>query len=293
MNKAPSVANRAGPLYRKAVRPASPLFALAALLAACAAPLPPASLAPPLSYPPAARQRMLAIAEAEWRDWGAIEVIGWARLPPGRESAPANFPRVLAYWASVPEGPAVIAGQRQAYAATLAGAAAAALWSEPPWSAAFVSHVLRAAGVDAAEFPPTAAHATYIDALVAQALAFPDRAPFVPHAPSARAASPGDLLCADRSARPLADWMARLAEAGRFRPMHCNIVVAAPTGAVLAIGGNVGDAVVRRRFPADAAGIVQPAPAGEPPFVLLLENRLGRLPPWDVASQAEFTMTEP
>lgn len=271
------------------MRCASLIIVVGALLAACAAPAPPAAIAPPLSYPPAARQRLLSIATSEWRDWGAIDVVGWSRLPPGRESDPANFPRVLAYWASVPEGPAVIAAQRRGYAATLAGRPAAALWSEPAWSAAFISHVLRAAGVDAPEFPPTAAHAFYIDALLAQALAFPDQAPFVPHAPAARAAAPGDLLCADRSGSPLPHWTARLAEVGRFRPMHCDIVVAIIPGAVLAVGGNVGDAVVRRRFPADAAGTVWPAPAGEPPFVLLLENRLGRLSPWN----AEFMLTEP
>jgi len=251
------------------------------LVAACAAPRPPAFIAPPVSYPPAARQRLLAIAVAEWRDWGAIDVTGWARPPSGGESAPANFPRVLAYWSSVPEGPAIIARERAAYAKTLAGKTAPPLWSEAPWSAAFISYVVRAAGVDAAEFPPAAAHATYIDALLAQALAFPDQAPFVPHAPGERSATPGDLLCADRSALPLPHWTARLAETGRFRPMHCDFVTGRADREVLAIGGNLGDAVVRRRFAADVAGIVQSAPPGEPRFVLLLENRLGRLPPWN------------
>lgn len=269
---------------------ASPLIVLCALLAACATPTPPpAAMAPPLLYPPAARQRMLDIALAEWRDWGALDLVGWERLPPGRESDPANFPRLVAYWASVREGPAVIARQRALYSGLIEAGVPAALWADPPWSAAFVSHVLRAAGVDAAEFPPAAAHATYIDAQLALALAFPGRAPFVPHAPEARAPTAGDLLCADRSTVPLAHWTARLAEAGRFRPMHCDIVVATPAGEVLAVGGNVGDAVVRRRFPADAAGVVRPAPAGEPPFVLLLENRLGRLAPW----RTEFTLTGP
>jgi len=265
------------------------LFTTGLSLAACAAPRPPVFVTPPLSYPPAARERLLAVAVAEWRDWGAIDVAGWARLPSGGEAAPANFPRVLAYWSSVPEGPAIIARERAAYTATLAGGAAAPLWSEVPWSAAFVSHVVRTAGIDAAEFPPTAAHVTYIDALLAQALAFPDQAPFVPHAPGERPAAPGDLLCADRSALALPHWTARLAETGRFRPMHCDIVTGRAGRQALAIGGNVADAVVRRRFPTDDAGIVLPAPPGEPRFVLLLENRLGRLPPWN----AELTLTDP
>lgn len=257
------------------------VLAMAIEAAACTAPTPSPKPLVPIAYPQAARERFVALALAEWRDWGEVDVAGWATLPPGRESRPENFPRVLAYWAAVPEGPAVIARERSEFVALSTGLVPTRpLWQEPPWSAAFVSYLARNAGIDRPEFPPAAAHSTYVDALIGQALAFPDGAPFVPHAPAARSAAVGDLLCADRAPVPLPHWTARLAEAGRFRPMHCDVVVAAGPGEVAAIGGNVGDAVVRRRFPADAAGIVHPAPAGMPPFVLLLQNRLGRLPPW-------------
>ena len=237
---------------------------------------------------------MLRIATAEWEEWGRLIVEGWdRRFARGAEAAPENFARVLAYWAAVPEGPEVIARHRALYAALLeamggAGAPQPALplWAYPPWSAAFVSYVARAAGVDAAEFPPSAAHAFYIDRLLAHAVAYPAAAPFVPREPEAHAPRPGDLVCADRSSTPLPHWTARLAEAGEFRPMHCDIVVAAGAGAVEAVGGNVGDAVTKRRFPADAAGRLLPAPFGEAPFVVVLENRLGRLPPWDPAAPA-------
>ncbi|MFC7689702.1 DUF2272 domain-containing protein [Paeniroseomonas aquatica] len=53
---------------------------------------------------------------------------------------------------------------------------------------------------------------------------------------------PGDLLCADRGPAPIRDWRQRAADAGRFRPMHCDIVVAAGPGAVEAVGGNVSTA---------------------------------------------------
>ena len=253
-------------------------------LAACAAPPRPA--VPPLAYPPAARERMVRLALAEWVDWGST--VTSPGTPPGQrpastqaESDPANFPRVLAYWRAVPEDEGAIATNRRLYAAALAGApGGAALWREPFWSAAFISWVMAAAGVDRREFPPSAAHADYVDALIRDALAFPATAPFLPRGPAEMAPRPGDLLCADRSPAPIRDWRRRAADAGRFRPMHCDIVVAAGPGAVEVVGGNVLDSVTRTRFAADSYGTLLPRPAGEPVWFVLFENRLGRLPPW-------------
>lgn len=249
---------------------------------------------------------MLRIAVGEWIEWGrqradpvapgriGEEAAGGAE-PNGAESAPVNFPRLVAYWRAVPEDEGAVARNRARYRAALAAAGSALLpaggdapppaesvrpWAEPPWSAAFISYVMRAAGVDRREFPPSAAHATYIDALIADAEAFPALAPFLPHVPDAYAPRPGDLVCADRSPQPLAHWRDRAAERGRFRPMHCDIVVGAAPGAVEAIGGNVRDAVTLTRFPTDARGVLLPLPPGAPVWFAVFENRLGRLPPW-------------
>jgi hypothetical protein len=219
---------------------------------------------------------MLRIATAEWAEWGRQDA---AATPPALESDPANFPRVLAYWRAVPEGVAPIARNRALYRQ-----GSAALWREPAWSAAFISFVMRGAGVDGREFPSSAAHAFYLDGLIADATRFPAVAPFVPHDVAERAPQPGDLVCADRSPRPLASWRDRLAETGRFRPMHCDIVVRVAPGVVEAVGGNIRDAVTLSRFPADPAGRLLPRPAGEPTWFAVLENRLGRLPPWSSPS---------
>lgn len=277
------------------VRSRRPISVLLLLVAACAAPPPPQPL---LSYPPAARDRMLRIVLAEWQDWGDLRATAETRLDAqladaqlaatsrvaGRpESDPANFPRILAYWRAVPDDEGAVVRNRALYAAALAGeASGAALWQSPFWSAAFISYVMRSAGIDATEFPPAAAHATYVDALIGNASRFPATAPFLPHAPAERAPQPGDLVCADRGANPIADWHARAADAGRFRPMHCDIVVAGGPGGVEAIGGNVRDAVTRTRFPADGSGYLLPALPGAPVWFVVFENRLGRLPPWDV-----------
>jgi hypothetical protein len=250
---------------------------LLALLAACAPPAPPPE--PPLSYPPAARERMLRIAVAEWEEWGRQHSDA---APDAQESDAASFPRVLAYWRAVPEGEAAIARNR-----ALFRTGSAALWREPAWSAAFISFVLRSAGVDRREFPPSAAHAFYLDALIEDAARFPATAPFIPHDPAARAPRLGDLVCADRSTRPIRSWRERLPERGRFRPTHCDIVVRVAPGVVEAIGGNIRDAVTLSRFPADAAGLLLPRPSSEPTWFAVLENRLGRLPPWSSPSRNE------
>jgi hypothetical protein len=245
---------------------------VALLVCACAAPVPAPMVEPPLAYPPAARERMLRIALAEWEEWGAQSSDA---APQGAESDAAGFPRVLAYWRAVPEGAGPIARNRARFRA-----GSADLWREPAWSAAFISFVLRSAGVDAREFPPSAAHAFYLDALLLDAQRFPATAPFVPHDVAARAPRVGDLVCADRSAAPIASWRQRANDDGRFRPMHCDIVVRTAPGRVEAVGGNVRDAVTLSVFATDAQGRLLPRPRGEPRFFAVFENRLGRLPPW-------------
>ncbi len=260
------------------------------LLAACTTVPPAPQPGPPMAYPPSVRDRILGIAAAEWREWGGLvqddvarglALGGTARAPlPARlESRPDNTPRLIAYWRSVPRDEGAIARNRPLFAADPA-APPPGLWAEPAWSAAFISYVMLRAGVDTAEFPPDASHARYLDALTDTAAAWPGQAPFLPLSPALAAPAPGDLVCTDRSATPLPDWAARAAEAGRFRPMHCDLVLAVAPGIVAAVGGNVADAVVLTRYAADDRGLLLPRQAGAAPFVVLMRNRLGQLPPF-------------
>ncbi|HEY4253073.1 MAG TPA: DUF2272 domain-containing protein [Roseomonas sp.] len=241
-------------------------------LAGCA--VPPTAREPPLSYPPSARDRMIRIAIAEWEDWGRLTP---ETVPPRAEGQTANFPRVMAYWRALDPGAdaGAIALNRARYAN-----GAGDVWDDPPWSAAFISFVMRSAGVDAREFPPSASHSSYVDAMIRDAREFPDRAPFIPHDPAERAPETGDMICADRSRHPIADWRERAADAGRFRPMHCDIVVATGPGRVETIGGNLRDAVTRVTLPVDASGRLVLVPGANPRIFAIFENRLGRLPPW-------------
>jgi hypothetical protein len=232
------------------------------------------------------RGHLTRVALTEWQRWGRLTVDGWPEALP-QPAAPGNYSTILTYWETVPEGPAVIRRHQDTHDALLAGLTetlpdgaappglpAISLWAYPAWSAAFISYVMNRAGVPGYVFPPSAAHSIYIDALLAAANGNPADAAFRPHDLAEYAPRPGDLICADRSATPLYNWRDRLAEAGEFRPMHCDVVVAAGSGLVQAIGGNVLDAVVLRRFPADPAGHALPPPWDKAPFFVVFENRL-------------------
>jgi hypothetical protein len=264
----------------------APLLLVLLAIAGCAATGP--AMRPAAPLPPLARAAL-----AEWEGWGGIVLVGWPEARPADTAAtPPRFARLLDYWGAVPGMAGValrLAEQRRAFTAlqqeegsaepeapepaAAPGPEDIGLYAYPAWSAAFISAVARRAGLPESDFPPAATHARYIDAMLARATADPDGAAFLPFAPEDRSPAPGDLLCADRALEALPHWSARLAEAGRFRPMHCDVVVRAGPGLVEAIGGNVQDLVVLRRLPADAEGRVLPAPPGKPRFFLVLAAR--------------------
>lgn len=238
----------------------------------------------PVEHPPPLARAALH----EWEAWGRVVVDGWPDTRPGDTAAtPERFQRLLEYWYAMPGayGVAQRLELRRARLQTLPDLQAEAekvpppppalaedigFYAAPAWSAAFIGFVARRAGLRQDQLPSAPTHARYIDYLLRFAIADPAHAPFLPYAPEERAPRPGDLLCVDRSLRPLTTWAERLADRGRFRPMHCDVVVRRRPGVVEVVGGNVDDLVVLRRLPADAAGHVLPAPPDRPPFVLLL-----------------------
>ena len=271
------------------MRPA--LLAATALLAlaACAprpAPPGPGGLPPP-AYPAEARARLLRILDGEWREWGG-RMLDARTAPvtdeqegPVAEQDPAAFTKVLAYWSAV-NWTAEIARNKRAFTlgeatactrSELAAGGRSTVWGCQPWSAAFISFVLRATGIDAAEFPPAAAHWQYVDALILEGDRWGGRATFLGREPEEYAPAPGDLICADRSRRPLASLAARRAEAGTGRPMHCDIVAEALPGEVVAIGGNVAQGVTAVRYATDGAGRLR---RNTRAWFAVFENRMGR-----------------
>ena len=264
------------------------------LLAGCAAPvavvLPDAGDTTPLAYPVATRVRMMAILDAEWREWGA-RVLDGRRGPVGDAEGPmaeqdaAAFSKVLAYWAAVGEAgyQGFIDRNKRAFIARSGAGMCTAeeraadgrdvIWGCQPWSAAFISYVMRASGIDRAEFVRSAGHREYVDGLIAAGDRFGGRATFLGHEIGGYSPVVGDLICADRARRaPITTLAERRAEMGASRPMHCDLVAGVVPGEILAIGGNVAQAVTAVRYRTDGQGrLVRNARR----WFVVFENRIG------------------
>ena len=136
---------------------------------------------------------------------------------------------------------------------------------DTPWSAAFVSWVMRRAGVSG--FPASARHLDYIRASRLSASYTPHRLV----SPQLAMPAPGDLLCYVRGkARPLGhDGLVERLDDDVGLAMHCEIVVAAVPGEMAwLVGGNVQQAVTLRMLRLDAQGRFANLPlrdASDPP----------------------------
>lgn len=135
---------------------------------------------------------------------------------------------------------------------------------DTPWSAAFVSWVMRRAGVPG--FNASARHLDY----VRTAWTRPARDPYRMTSPLDTAPAVGDLLCYVRvqarllGHRGLVDRL----DGDIGLPMHCDIVVAVEDGMAWLVGGNVQQAVTLRMLRLDVDGRFADLPmraAGEPP----------------------------
>jgi len=229
----------------------------AAALAACAAPAPDAHIPPYARVPYAALSRasIVAIALREWRAFGmTVNDDAPGTAPPmAAEAKPERQPglwqRVGDYWWLGLDRTRPEAGWTGRHDETGREFPASADGGFP-WSAAFISYVLRAAGAGA-RFPYAPAHWEYIDAAKRAFDNGDHTALFVAAAPEAAAPQPGDLICTGRG-RAEGLRFAHL-PAGPY-PAHCDIVVGVEPGRIAVIGGNVGDGVTLKHVPVTAEG---------------------------------------
>ena len=141
---------------------------------------------------------------------------------------------------------------------------------QQPWSAAFVSWVMQAAGVSSELFPPAGAHWVYLTRILSHA---DTDASFLPHTRQAYSPKSGDLICASREAYlspyieeiPTVDWL-------ESAKLHCDIVVKKQGRTLEAIGGNVRNSVSRSILTLSPEGFLQPTPHRR--WFLIIENRL-------------------
>lgn len=136
---------------------------------------------------------------------------------------------------------------------------------DTPWSAAFVSWVMRRAGV--ADFAASARHVDYVRTAWRQ----PTRNPYSLASPREAAPATGDLLCYVRAnTRVLGhDGLIDRMDGNSSLAMHCDIVVAATPGDMAwLVGGNVQQAVTLRMLRLDSRGRFADLPlrgASDPP----------------------------
>ena len=254
------------------LRPAAVLVASACLAACASRPPPVATTAtapqipsagfgqvPPFSrlgYAPFARADAIAIALREWRVFNSpVDDDPPGTRPPPGENKPERYPglweRVGEYWWSGEDASSVTAywtGKHNANGQMFP----ANQDSHYPWSAAFISYIMRIAGAGE-RFPYSAAHADYINAAKAQADAGGGNLVVTAERPDRYAPVAGDVICLGRG-RSSALTYDEL-PAASF-PGHCDFVVAAVPGQLTVIGGNVDDAVTEKHIPTTPAGML-------------------------------------
>jgi LAS superfamily LD-carboxypeptidase LdcB len=194
-------------------------------------PTPPAPL-PPGPTPAAAglRGRIVATALAEWQKWNA----GGRRT----ETDPRMRAILADYWKT---GAGVNVRESD-------------LGSTPfqashPWSAAFISWVMKKAGAGPA-FRYSAAHAVYTAAARQNRLTNNGN-PFQAFRVSEAAPALGDLVCKSRAGSGATYDNVR---AGM--KTHCDVVVAVAPGQITVVGGNVENSVSRKTVRTNAAGLL-------------------------------------
>lgn len=140
-----------------------------------------------------------------------------------------------------------------------------------PWSAAFISWVMQAAGVPAEQFLPSIAHWMYLADTVRNGSS-PDRY-FVARTLDSYAPQPGDLICATRADTrlPASDTLPT-PDRLRNAKLHCNLVVDVDDRELLAIGGNVRNSVSQVALPLDAQGHLESSP--QHAWFLIVQNRV-------------------
>jgi hypothetical protein len=230
---------------------------LAGLLTACSSnPSRPAAavMHVPASPTPtvATRAGLLAVAQAEWQFFGNQQI--------DMRQEPLSAPRLGLL---EDEGEAVqrIGWYWQAVGRSFTGAD-----TQQPWSAAFISYLMKTAGVSADDFLFDEAHFNYLSFLKQrQAEANPL---FVLRPVASEAVTPGDLVCTARDTNSVN----RIEDIRPGLPGHCDLVfeVHPEQGWAGVIGGNVFNSVSESLIPVSADGRVIPFPRR--PWFVVVKN---------------------
>lgn len=173
----------------------------------------------------ALRANIVRIALEEWERWGRGAI---------REDDARMRPVLEDYWRT----------------GTGAPRSEASWWASVPWSAAFISWVMRKAGAGSA-FVYSAGHSYYTYAAKQNRLANNSN-PFKAYRITEAAPRPGDVVCTSRAGSG--------ATYDTIRPgmsTHCDIVVSVEPGTIQTIGGNVSNSVRVTPVSIDSNGMIR------------------------------------
>ncbi len=208
------------------------------------------------------RADAIAIAMREWRVFGSpVDDDPPGTRPPPGDNKPERYPglwqRVGEYWWESQDASSVTAywtGKHDANGSVFP----VSQDSHYPWSAAFISYIMRIAGAGD-RFPYAPAHAVYINAAKAQADAGGGPLVVTAQRPDQYAPQAGDIICLGRGgSRALTyDELPTTSFPG-----HCDFVIAADPGQLTVLGGNVDDSVTEKHIPITQAGMLSDPATG-------------------------------
>ena len=202
------------------------------------------------------KSNIQAIANEQWKFFGEQTMKNDALVNRGHSEGDEGFwQRIVQYWK---EGVGIQGVTTRAQVMS----------DGNPWSAAYVSYVMKKSGAgDRFVYAP--AHATYINAAIKSAKAGDRSAAFIGHKITDYKPKVGDLVCA-----PRAEAVGNVTydnAVGRSYKSHCDIVVGVRSAEIDVIGGNVANSVTRNTVKT-VGGKVVPGPDRK--WFVVIENRL-------------------
>lgn len=207
--------------------------------------------------PDSLKSRIIEAANDEWNFFGQQIVI----IEPNEESIPhvgiwedddwAHIERVNQYWRSV--GMSRLSGRD----------------CKEPWSAAFISWIMKEAGIPHTLFPSSPSHRNYLAHFLAVGQN-PD-AVLKPHTIQEYKPKPGDLICANRGDGYFGEEVEELPTSLNAK-LHCDIVEKIDGRYLYAIGGNVRNSVSKSILTLSPEGYLKLTK--HRPWFLIIENRL-------------------
>jgi hypothetical protein len=216
------------------------------------APSPAAAAGPVVTAAPGFPARAVANAEEEWTFFGRQQdnLAGHTVRDGHKESEDPFFKRVGVFW-SVGVLDNTLDGR-----------------DNVPWSAAFISWVMRTAGAGS-RFVYSAQHSVYIFRAIRDLTNKKLEAGYWCYRLTEQRPVPGDIVCWSRQSGIDYDNQASGSYAG-----HCDLVIEVRPGEVDIIGGNVGDSVTKRTVALDANGFLRASISGGETLFGLMKCRI-------------------